>query len=160
MWEISTAVYSGNHRRNDISTQESHKLFSVRENRNSIHVSFADDIHLRKHFGWEKKRRAAFDWRAERAQCPSRQLHALLSDEPGQTDTLNLTQVQSSAEAHVASTWTELDRIKEKDPEEQKEFAETRLWVMYRWVLCRWELARLLIFFHQSRVHVCVYLPW
>lgn len=113
-----------------------------------------------KHFGWEKKRRAAFDWRAERAQCPSRQLHALLSDEPGQTDTLNLTQVQSSAEAHVASTWTELDRIKEKDPEEQKEFAETRLWVMYRWVLCRWELARLLIFFHQSRVHVCVYLPW
>lgn len=95
-------------------------------------------------------------WLKGRESAVPRQLHALLSDEPSQTDTLNLTQVQSSAEAHVASTWTESDRMKEKDPKEQKKFAETRLWVMYCWVLCLWELAGLLIFSPVMCACLCV----
>lgn len=67
-----------------------------------------------------------------------------------QSDTLNPTQVQSSANAHVASTWTELKRIKEKRLKEQKK------WAMYWCVLCLWELARLLIFTSLVCMHMCI----
>lgn len=50
-----------------------------------------------------------------------KQHNALFLDEFSQTDTLNPTQVQSPADAHVASTWTELKGTREKDPKNKRE---------------------------------------
>lgn len=67
------------------------------------------------------------------SQMPQ-QRRALCWDRASQPDTLNPTQVQSSASAHVASTWTALRR--RKTPKEQKEFTEREPWVINSCVLC------------------------
>lgn len=108
-----------------------------------------DVFYLHWHFGWKN----SFWLKSRNSQMPQ-QRRALFSDESSQTDTLNPTQVQSSASAHVASTWTDLKRIKRTKPKEQKKL--TRLWVTYWCVLCLWELAWLLIFTSHVCMYVCI----